>query len=101
MVVVAMHYIYELLSSFAFGNHMECPAVHDVFKKCPEKHTCNKQNRDSQYTEFKIGCRVIAKSNHYRQVDPPDHQRMGLGEKLQSRVLKQLRLSFIMNFLKL
>src|SRR5688500_4855451 len=79
MMVVAMHHVNKSSCLFAFCNHMKGPAVHDIFKKSPEKHACQKQTCDSQGIEFKTSSCIVTKTNDHRQINPPNYQWMGFG----------------------
>jgi hypothetical protein len=100
VVVIAMHYIDHSLGFLTVCYHMKDPAVHQVFEKGPEEHTTKEKQRNPYRTELEPRNGIIAKSNDHRQVDAPDHERMGLCQKFKGRVLKQLRLPLIVNFLK-
>ena len=100
MVVVAMHDIYNAARPFAFSDHMKNPAVHDVFKKSPEKHAGQEKKGGLATTETKSCHGKIGEADEHGQVHAPDHQGMGLGQKFKGGILKQLRLPLVMNFLK-
>src|SRR5260221_5180881 len=98
MMVITMHDIYKFLRPFAISYPMKCKAVHQVFKKSPEKHTSKKSQGHPDNCKIKPFMAQIQKINHYRHVQSPDYQRMRFGQHFQVLVPKQLGLTFIMYF---
>src|SRR5688572_21401821 len=101
MVVVPVHDVYELLRPFAFGDPVKQEAVGQVFKKCPEKHASEVEYYGAQNRKTLGIDGIKRESDNKRKVYAPDHQRICLCEHFQVRITEQLRLSFVVNFIKL
>jgi len=96
-----VHDIHKLFYAFTFWRQMESIAVCQVFEECPEKHGTNKPDRNFASAEAQCTAGIDGKPDNEREIHTPDNQRVTFGEKFQNRILKKLRLPFVMDFLKL
>ena len=100
-MVISMHHIYEFLRFFTVCNGVKSEAMHQVFKKSPEKTSPEKSEKDRGVGEFQLEMSEINKIKNNWQIYTPDHQRMSLGEHFHIAVSEKLRLPLVVNFLKL
>src|ERR1051326_1358837 len=100
-MVIAVKNIHYFLCSFTFCHPMKNKTMGNVFKKRPEDHASRKCKRDPYSRIIKTTAAIIQHVNNDRQINTPDHQRVGLRQHLEVLIFEKPRLSFIMNFFKI
>src|SRR4051794_15784048 len=101
MMMIAMHYVYNLLSSLTFRYPMKNESMHDVLEECPEQHSGQEPDCNFYRIKAKTGCSIIGQAGKCGSVQGPNNQRMRFCKHLQVSVPEQFRLSLIVNLLKL
>ena len=101
VMVVAVQGINELGGSGRFGHPVKNITVCDVFEECPEEHPCKEHEQDPAGTVIIFCSRGINDKTEDGDIHAPDHQRVGLGQRLQEIIFEQPGLAFIMDFFEM
>ena len=101
VMVVPVHNIDKFLRPFTVCNSVKSKPVHQVFKEGPEESARCKSEKYRCIAEFQPEMSEVNEINNHRQVHAPDDQRMGFGEHFHITVPEKLRLTLVMNLLKL
>ena len=101
VMVVAVQGIHELGGTRRFGHPVKNIPVGDVFEECPEEHPRKEHEQDPAGAEIIFCGRGINDKTEDRDIHAPDHQRVGLGQRLKKIILEQTGLAFIVDLFEM
>ena len=100
MMVIPVKHVNYFSCPFTFSRPVKEKPVGEIFKKCPEKHTPDKSQNDTQWRIVEMTSSIIQHECNDRQIDAPDHQRVSFCKHFKVLILEKLSLALIMNFLE-